>query len=448
MSALYVIYQQPPFSKSGGHGNSHEGQRTPNGGRVGYADALARECNNPWAAAYVHEIMQEDPDILSKAFEAKPADLTWYRCTTKKERPAYSSKLLELPQSKVFSQTGTALMNTDIGHHTNNAMLSFRSSPYGATSHALANQNAFNTFFGGKAIFYSSGHRTGFTDDHCMYAYRNTRAHNSILVNGMGQKIGTEGYGWIPRYYEGEEISYVVGDASNAYGKVVSPLWLERGRLSGTQYTPEKGWDENKLDFFRRHIVQLGRSGLFVVYDELVGKEPVEWNYLLHTVELPMEVAEEKDGLRILGKNKADGVSIAHLFSSQKMTYAQTDTFFVAAVDWKKRLGKTLSNHYHFTATTASCSKICFLNVIDVHGNNRADAVINRERNRITVEEWVIECNLEGEGNAFLYIENKQNGVSLDFNYDSNKGATTIIDRVDGKKVEKRLVDALPELEI
>ena len=447
-NALYVIYQQPPFSKSGGHGNSHEGQRTPNGGRVGYADALARECNNPWAAAYVHEIMQEDPDILSKAFEAKPADLTWYRCTTKKERPAYSSKLLELPQSKVFSQTGTALMNTDIGHHTNNAMLSFRSSPYGATSHALANQNAFNTFFGGKAIFYSSGHRTGFTDDHCMYAYRNTRAHNSILVNGMGQKIGTEGYGWIPRYYEGEEISYVVGDASNAYGKVVSPLWLERGRLSGTQYTPEKGWDENKLDFFRRHIVQLGRSGLFVVYDELVGKEPVEWNYLLHTVELPMEVAEEKDGLRILGKNKADGVSIAHLFSSQKMTYAQTDTFFVAAVDWKKRLGKTLSNHYHFTATTASCSKICFLNVIDVHGNNRADAVINRERNRITVEEWVIECNLEGEGNAFLYIENKQNGVSLDFNYDSNKGATTIIDRVDGKKVEKRLVDALPELEI
>ena len=75
-NALYVIYQQPPFSKSGGHGNSHEGQRSPNGGRVGYADALARECNNPWAAAYVHEIMQEDPDILSKAFEAKPADLT------------------------------------------------------------------------------------------------------------------------------------------------------------------------------------------------------------------------------------------------------------------------------------------------------------------------------------------------------------------------------------
>lgn len=80
-----------------------------------------------------------------------------------------------------------------------------------------------------------------------MYAYRNTRAHNSILVNGMGQRIGTEGYGWIPRYYEGTELSYVVGDASNAYGEVISPLWLERGRLSGTNYTPENGWDKISL---------------------------------------------------------------------------------------------------------------------------------------------------------------------------------------------------------
>lgn len=447
-NALYVIYQQPPFSKSGGHGNSHEGQRSPNGGRVGYADALSRECNNPWATAYVHEIIQEDPDIFSKAFEAKPADLTWYRCTTKKERPVYTVSLSQLPECKVFNETGTALMNTNIGRHNENAMLSFRSSPYGSTSHALANQNAFNTFYGGKAIFYSSGHRTGFTDDHCMYAYRNTRAHNSILVNGMGQKIGTEGYGWIPRYYEGREISYVVGDASNAYGKVTSPLWLERARLSGTQFTPQKGWDENKLDLFRRHIVQLGHSGLFVVYDELKGKEPVNWNYLLHTVELPMDVSEEAGGLRVSGKNKADGVSVAHLFSSREMTYAQTDTFFVAAVDWKQRLGKSLANHYHFTATTAPSTSACFLNVIDVHGNNRSDFAIERQGNRILVDGWMIECNLTGEGNPFLRIRNKQKKVSLDFNYESNKGATTIVDSIDGEKAEKKLVDFLPEFEI
>ena len=283
-------------------------------------------------------------------------------------------------------------MNTDLGHHERNAMLSFRSSPYGSTSHALANQNAFNTFYGGKAIFYSTGHRTGFTDDHCMYAYRNTRAHNTLLVNGMGQRIGTEGYGWIPRYYEGKEISYVTGDASNAYGKVVSPLWLERGRLSGTKFTPENGWDENRLDFFRRHIVQLGNSGLFVVFDELRGKKSVEWNYLLHTLELPMEVAEENGGLRVTGKNKEEGVSVAHLFASVPLSYAQTDTFFVEPIDWKNSVDRELTNHYHFTATTRPAAAVCFLNVIDVHGKDRKDAEIQRKGNVLTVE--------AGESNA------------------------------------------------
>ena len=32
----------------------------PNGTRVGYADALARECNNPWAAAYARTILEKD----------------------------------------------------------------------------------------------------------------------------------------------------------------------------------------------------------------------------------------------------------------------------------------------------------------------------------------------------------------------------------------------------
>ena len=80
--------------------------------------------------------------------------------------------------------------------------------------------------------------------------------------------------------------------------------------------------------------------------------------------------------------------------------------------------------------------------------DNRADAVINHQGNRITVEGWVIECNLDSEGKAFLHIENTQNGASLDFNYNSNKGATTIVDQVGGKRIEKRLVDSLPKPEI
>ena len=448
-SAYYVVYEQPPFSKSGGQGSSHEKQLTPHGGRVGYADALARECNNPWAAAYVHELVKENPDIYTEPYELKPADLSWYRCTTDKSLPAYTKTLADMPMCKVFNETGLAMMNTDLGHHNNNAMLTFRSSSYGSTSHAMANQNAFNTFYGGKAILYSSGHRTGFTDPHNIYAYRNTRAHNSILVNGMGQKIGTEGYGWIPRYYEGEEIGYVVGDASNAYGKVTSPLWLERGRLSDIQFTPENGWDENKLDFFRRHIVQLGRSGLFVIYDELEAKEAVEWNYLLHTIDQPMDI-NEVDGksLQIAGKNNVGGISVAHLFAADKFDYNQTDKFFYPAVKIVNSKPVELKDHHHLTVTTNKNNVMRFLNVVDVHGANRENIEVKHEGNKVMAGDWVIECNLTTEGKAYLKVYNTVNHAMLDFNYDANKGATRLTDITKNGKVEKTLVDFMPIFEI
>ena len=450
-SALYVVYEQPPFSKSGGQGSSHEKLLTPHGGRVGYADAIARECNNPWAAAYVHELVKEDPDIYTQPYELKPADLSWYRCTTEKALPPYTKTLADMPQSKVFRESGLAMMNSDLGHHNQNAMLTFRSSSYGSTSHAMSNQNAFNTFYGGKPIFYSSGHRTGFTDPHTMYAYRNARAHNTILVDGKVQKIGTEGYGWIPRAYEGEQISYVVGDASNAYGKVTSELWLERARLSEIEFTPENGWDENKLKLFRRHVLQLGQTGLFVVYDELEAKEPVAWNYLLHTTEQPMDIKEDianGANVTITGKNNAGGQSIAHLFAAGKLSCEQTDKFFYPAVKIVNSKPVELKDHYHFTATTEKTKVMRFLNVIDVHGNNRGNIPVKREGNTIIAGVWCIDCNLSTDGKASLKITNHSEGIALDFNYYTNRGATVITDVVDGKPVEHRLVDSMPEYEI
>lgn len=452
-NALYVIYHQPPFSKSAGHGNSHENKKKPDGTRVGYADALARECNNLWTATYVRTILQREPDVMKKSFLGKAGDLTWYRCTTDKLFPKEEHSLSELPMAKVFNETGVATMHTSLGNITENAMLSFRSSPYGSTSHALADQNAFNTFYGGKEIFYSSGHRTGFTDDHCMYSYRNTRAHNSILINGMTQKIGTEGYGWMPRWYEGEKIAYMVGDASNAYGKVTSPLWLKRGKLSGTEYTPEKGWDENKVNTFRRHIIQLGTSGVYVIYDELEGKEPVNWSYLLHTRELPMEVKELPEEVTVTGRNSNGGVSIAHLFCSSKTEQAVTDTFFCAPTNWKNETndkGKTVQypNHWHFSATTVQCSIARFLTIMDIHGDNRPDMEVIRKGNKFQTGDWIITCNLSEEGRASISVINKKEKVSLNYDAGKNEGVTLITDRLKGKKVEKVLTDIFPDLEI
>lgn len=459
-NALYVIYQQPPFSKSAGQGNSHENQRTPSGARVGYADALARQCNHPWAAAYVRYIKERKPDIFQTSFEAKPADLTWYRCTTRKPFPAEESfpadqrSLEDMPQTHVFNEIGLGTMHTSLGHPEKNAMLSFRSSPYGGTSHALANQNAFNTFYGGKEIFYSSGHRTGFTDDHCMYAYRNTRAHNTILADGMTQKIGTEGYGWIPRWYEGEKLSYFVGDASNAYGKVTSPLWLERARLSGTKFTPENGWNENKVSMFRRHVIQLGGTGVYVIYDELEGKEPVAWSYLLHTTTLPMDVKRQSpEAVTVTGQNSVGGVSVAHLFSSAPVKEAVTDTFFCPPTNWKNvtnAQGKTVkyANHWHFSATTPKVVVARFLTIIDTHGKDRADMQIVRRGDSWLVGDWIIRCNLTPQGKAAISVSSEKEDASLKYDAAQNEGVTIVNDQIKGKTVEKILTDYLPDFEI
>ena len=445
-NAFYVIYQQPPFSKSAGQGNSHESKMKPNGTRVGYADALARECNNPWAAAYVRTILQKEPDIMEKTFLGKSGDLTWYRCTTKKVLPKEGHTLAELPMAKVFNETGIGTMNTSLGDIDKNAMLSFRSSSYGSTSHALANQNAFNTFYGGSSLFYSSGHHISFIDEHSLYCHRATRAHNTILVNGMGQRIGTEGYGWIPRYYVGEKIGYVVGDASNAYGKVISPLWLERGKQSKLDYSPANGWDENHLKTFRRHIVELGTSGLVFIYDELEADEPVTWSYLLHTVINPMTVKENPNYVHIQATNK-NGASDAFLFSSDKLTTETTDKFFVPAVNWLRADSKgnfaPYANHWHFTATSSKQKVYRFATVINTHALARpaAEPVILKD-GRIKVGSWIIKVNTSAEGMPMFFIRSTKVGEDVNITY---KGGATIV-REDG--YETTLTDKLPELEI
>ena len=442
-NAFYVIYQQPPFSKSAGQGNSHESKMKPNGTRVGYADALARECNNPWAAAYVRTILQKEPDIMEKTFLGKSGDLTWYRCITKKALPKEGPTLAELPMAKVFNETGIGTMNTSLGDIDKNAMLSFRSSSYGSTSHALANQNAFNTFFGGRPLFYSSGHHISFTDEHSVYCHRSTRAHNSILINGMGQRIGTEGYGWIPRYYTGKRISYFVGDASNAYGEVVSPLWLARGRDSGLEYSPANGWDRNRLKTFRRHIVELGNAGLVFIYDELEADTAVTWSYLLHTIEHPMIIKNDKGMTHITATN-VGGVSDAYLFANDKLETKQTDQFFYPAVNWLRADDKgdfaPYKNHWHFTATSPHSPVYRFATIVSTHEQGSVGVVPEKiSKDTLKAGGWIIKMNISPKGKATFTIENKAENIVLEYD-----GSTKITE--EGQTVT--LKDQVPELEI
>lgn len=449
-NALYVIYQQPPFSKSGGNGSSHQNVLTPSGPRVGYADALARMTGNTYAADYVRRISARQPGILEQGSTSKAGGLAWFRLQCNAPLPN-GPGLKDLPMGHVFPQSGLASFSTNLDDTHQSAMLSFRSSPYGSTSHAIANQNAFNTFWNGQSLFYSSGHHISFTDKHTVYCHRATRAHNSILVNGMGQRIGTEGYGWIPRYYVSDNISYVVGDASNAYGKVISPLWLLRGKQSGLEYSPENGWDDTGLKVFRRHIVTLGKSGYSFIYDELEAEEPVTWSYLLHTVTNQMSVDKTKEYVHIQATSK-DGISDAYLFSAETLSTDTTSRFFVPAVNWlradDKGYFKPYPNHWHFTATSDKQKTYRFATIVYTHAKGydteTAQAAPQKLKDgSIQVGDWNIKANISTSGKPSFEVRNTRKGYDASVSY-KNYGVTVIRDS--NKKME--LKDKVPELEI
>ena len=444
-NVMYTIFQQPPFSKSGGNGSSHQNVARPNSIRIGYLDALARLTGNTYAADFVRRTLKVDPLYLKKALLAKPGDLAWFRLQCDKPLPD-GPGLTALPWGYVFPETGLASFQTNWDRVGSNAMWSFRSSPYGSTSHALANQNAFNTFFGGKPIFYSSGHHIEFTDVHSMLCHRATRAHNTILVNGMGQRIGVEGYGWIPRYYVGEKIGYVLGDASNAYGKVISPLWLKRGEQSDVHYTPENGWDDVPLTKFRRHIVNLGNTGYIFIYDELEASEPADYTFMLHTVTQPMSVDKtDKRYIHVQGLSGRGGASDAYIFSTGALQTDTTSQFFVPAHNWlradDKGNFKKYPNHYHFTAKSEKAKVYRFGTIINTHAvKYPAKAPEILEDGRIKAGGWLISVNLKAEGAPSFFIRSTKDKVSITY-----KGQETIVDE-NGYVTTMR--DKVPELEI
>lgn len=436
---MYTMYQQPPFSKSGGNGSMHLNVGRPNANRIGYLDAMARLRRNSYAADYVRRTLAAEPEYLKKSLLAKPADLCWFRLQCGMELPE-GPGLASLPHSYVLPQSGLASCMSDWDNHRKNAWWSFRSSPYGSHSHCLANQNAFNTFYAGKPLFYSSGHHIEFTDRHAVICHRGTLAHNTILPGGYTQKIGVEGYGWIPRHYTGQELTYVLGDASNAYGKVESKLWLLRGRQSDIEYSEENGWGEPGLKTYRRHMVDLGATGLLFIYDELEAAAPIEWHYRLHSVAEPLTFDEADGMVRVTARN-GKGVSEAYIITAGELTCDVTSKFRIPALDWLKNGGKERPDHSHFTARTGAARRMAIATVVDTRAaNSPARRPELTADGKIRIGVWEIEAALDGAEYAFTVRDTATGNVAT-----YREGAPTEIVENGVKTV---LTDRLPTLEM
>lgn len=86
-NVMYTIFQQPPFSKSGGNGSGHLNVARPNSIRIGYLDALAKLTGNTYAADFVRRTLKAEPNYMKKALLNKPGDLAGSVCNAENHCP-------------------------------------------------------------------------------------------------------------------------------------------------------------------------------------------------------------------------------------------------------------------------------------------------------------------------------------------------------------------------
>lgn len=420
-----LVYSWPPESKSTGFGDGNEIGDEPHRLRVAFADFLARETGDAYAGWYANQCQS----TLVQDYE-----LRLYRMGSDK---SYDSSLpANNPKLIWYKDAGEVIIHSDLSHTDNDLSLSFRSSTFGSGSHTVANQNSFNLLYKGTDIYRSSGYYQNFSDAHNLMSYRHTRAHNSILINGIGQPFSMKGYGNITRAMGGEHISYCTGNASHAYSDISDdPMWIDNFKNAGIAQTPENGFGKTPLTKYLRHIFML-HPDIVVIYDELEASEAVRWDWLLHSpVQFDIEQTEKK-----ITVNHADKhfIAVARLFSKHDFDLSQTDQFTVPPANNDPQL---YPNQWHLTATFPDCSKNRILTIVQIASDAASLLPVSIDGDTYTCGNWSIQAELNPSSPAGISIKDKASDA--DFHYQAGE-ASRLYDRINGQFQYLEMTDYLP----
>ena len=166
---------------------------------------------------------------------------------------------LALAQARAFEPTGVVCAFDRLYDHASPRIF-FRSSPWGAESHAHPDQNSFVLHAGGEIFAADTGYYTYYGDENYSRIASHTIAHNSVLVDGRGQLNDRRGRGRIAGFFNAPDYVFMAGDASEAY--------------------------DGALDRFRRDILFI-RPDVFLLADELHAPRPAEFTWMLNTFAEP-----------------------------------------------------------------------------------------------------------------------------------------------------------------
>lgn len=438
----YLLYCGRPYAPMDGFGNMHDRayqhyKHTKIGWNFGQrlVHYIALASGNQEAVTYAALVPYSNP--LLELATGKPFDFQ-------------IPENLNLPKSRLFQEVGITAMHTTLMAPKTDMAVYFRSSPFGAHGHMHANQNSFNIAARGERIFYSSGYYTDFNDPHATSSYRHTQAHNSILVDGKGQAYGPEGYGWIKRYAHGDQISYVCGNAANAYVAVTTPNWKKDIDKYLTPKVAEKLFGDSKLRKFDRHLIFL-RPKTVLIYDDLDSEVPHDWTFLLHTYLEPKLTAGN-----VLTYNH-DGIKAeARLFSPVPLSGKLTDKFYIDHRDKSPRY-KNAPDQYHASWQTAGKTpKQRFFAVIQCTDSDRPFAEVRQTgKDTFRIGEYQVRVNLDPAQKAMMTVTGPDAAVFVNSSPEQYFGVkcggqgdgTLIMEKQNGKVIQSFSTDMLPVIQ-
>ncbi|MCH2205511.1 MAG: DUF4962 domain-containing protein [Lentisphaerales bacterium] len=395
----WSLYRSPPGSHGDGFaGNGYETNEKGIQGKVAaWLNILDAELDVPLARYLTSK---------AKPLEAeKQLAIVWPRFA--EGLPLESSKpvpaSIEVSQNRLFPDIGVANMNRDVLNSDKNLMVSMRSSAYGGFGHNHSSHNAFTVVYKGESLFVPYRYRHG-GDGHVLRSYRHTRGHNSVTVDGKGQPYSADAYGYICRYIAGEQLSYIAGDASNAYTGEPSPQWWIRAEKAGVDWYADM--EHKSAEKFRRHLLYL-RPGLIVIYDELEAADEVRWDWILHCRKT-LQVSGESLSVKEL---KAS----VNFFASEKLNYEIRTEALVPPFNVDRRGGKVPTVYksrgtHAYISPQKKSKKLRLLSLMQV---GEINTVSLNENGSYSCGEWIIEAELDVSKKAILKVRDTEGKVTF-----------------------------------
>lgn len=398
-----LVYTWPLNSYSLGFGDANEKSGEPNRLRLAFADFIARELGDPFASSYAKDGL----NLVVQDYE-----LRLYRMASQKE---YADKPQKgLSKLRWYEDAGEVVILDNLETTAKGMAVSFRSSPFGAGSHTDADQNSFNILYNGKNVFRNSGYYINFDGPHNLMSYRHSRAHNTVLVGGIGQPYSIEANGLVEMAGSNNTVSYALGDASGAYGGISNdPMWIKAFQKANISQTPANGFGVTPLSKYRRHLVVL-HPNILVIYDELESKTPTSWQWLLHgATQFGLEANKKELKLTLPEDNK---VAKAQFFISQNFGMSQTDEFKVPPTS---KPDARYPNQWHFTAEFDTTDKVRMLTIIQI-ASPSSELLVNKiSDSKYKIGDWTITAALNVNNEANLSVSHQELGDQLNYGFSS-----------------------------